>query len=127
MRLPGILWFRNEIAGKTWQHRLVTDTVLTEKNDGGECWAVTVQDDAAVYYWEDASYEDLCLLFLHETHHKGAMIPGDAHRLHEIYGTNEPDLFTNREEGAAGYYARIYREALGPYLRLPKPPRRKKK
>lgn len=110
-----------------WEHRLVPDATLKRKNSGDEGWAVTVQEDRTVYYWEDADDEMLKLLFLHETHHKGVMIPGESNRLHKMYGTADGDLFSDREEDAAAFYARIYNEAMGPYLRLPKPPRKKKK
>lgn len=123
MRLPGRLWFKDRCAGIEWQHRLVDLPTLRRKADGAECYAVSVEADRAVYYSREENLDTLRLLYCHETHHRPSMVPGEVHALYKIYGTEDDDLYSDREESAAVYYGRVYYEALGPYLKLPRLPK----
>lgn len=55
------------------------------------------------------------------------MSPGEQHSLERIYGSVDAVVVADREEAAAVYYARAFAEAAGPFMRLPKPPRKKKR
>lgn len=97
---------------------------LSDEPEEQNCYALSVESDKAVYYSSDETDATLRLLFLHEIHHLPSMVPGECHRLYKIYGTDDGVLYADREEDAATYYGRVYNEALGTYLKLPKPPRK---
>jgi hypothetical protein len=126
VRLPGRLWLKDRVAGIEWQHRLVSYATLCRLADG-ECYAVSVEADRAVYYHEDESDDSLKLAYCHETHHRPSMVPGERHHLEKIYGTTDDEEYEDREESAATYYGRIYAETMGQWIKLPKPPRKKKR
>lgn len=127
MRLPGKLWFRSKVSGVEWQHRLVSQTVLDKLNDGETCYAVSKESHRACYYLNSEPDDSLRLLVLHELFHLISMSPGESHTLYEIYGVTDKtdsDVYHNREETAATLYSRVYAEAIGGFLKLPKPPRK---
>jgi len=126
MRRLGRLWLKTKVCGVEWSHRLVSYTTLCKLNDGEECYAVSIEADRTCYYFEDEPRDSLRLLFLHEVHHLPSMSPGETHSLQRIYGTNDHETLADREEAGAVYYARVLAEAAGPFLRLPKPPRKRR-
>lgn len=126
MRLPGRKWFESKVCGVLWTHRLTDAKTLYRLNDGKPCYAVSREDSRSCFYLESEPDDSLRLLVFHELHHIPTMSPGEVHGLRVIYGVTEDDheLFDYREESAATYYGRIYAEAIGGFLKLPKPPRK---
>lgn len=126
MRRPGRLWFKDYCGGVQWEHRLVPYDVLVRKA-GGDCHAYTDEAEHTVYYYEEEPDDSLGLLYCHELFHRIGLIPAKRHETVKIFGTEDPVVFEDREESAATFYGGVYWETMRPYVRLPKPPRKKKR
>lgn len=109
-------------GGIEWAHRLVNYDTLTKKA-GRDCHAYTDEAEHTVWYYEEEPDDVLGLLYCHELFHRAGLIPAKHHETVKIFGADYNDC----EESGATYYGQVYWETMRPYLKLPKPPRKKKR
>lgn len=110
---PGILkaedvlhWFNLPGPPKDWQYAFIDDAILTQINDGEECYALTMPSLGLVLFAKSlmkrANRPVLEIVFFHEGVHQGCSNDGGAYTVKLAFGAKSHKSAMEREEALAG-------------------------